>query len=76
MKLTIIIAINRFIIIVNFRNHFDKALAEIFQFRRALEPTPGTSYKPNNKIQMKCKKGMKSQGCNINSNIIVRIKDE
>ncbi len=28
--------IYRFIIIVNFRNHFDKALTEIFQFRRAL----------------------------------------
>jgi hypothetical protein len=36
MKLTIIIAINRFIIIVNFRNRFDKALMEIFQFRIAL----------------------------------------
>ncbi len=35
-KLTIIIAINCFIIIVNFRNRFDKALTEIFQFRRAL----------------------------------------
>jgi len=28
----IIITINHFIIIVNFRNHFDKALTEIFQF--------------------------------------------
>jgi len=36
MKLMIIIAINRFIIIVNFHNHFDKAITEIFQFRRAL----------------------------------------
>jgi hypothetical protein len=35
-KLTIIIAINYFVIIVNFYNRFDKALAEIFQFRRAL----------------------------------------
>jgi len=32
----IIIAINRFVIIVNFRNRFDKALTEIFQFWRAL----------------------------------------
>jgi len=36
MKLTIIIAINCFFVIVNFHNHFDKALTEIFQFRRAL----------------------------------------
>jgi len=35
-KLMIIIAINHFIIIVNFHCSFDKALAEIFQFRRAL----------------------------------------
>jgi len=35
-KLTIIIMINRFVIIVNFHNCFDKALTEIFQFRRAL----------------------------------------
>jgi len=32
----IIIAINRFIKIVNFHNRFDKALTEIFQFCRAL----------------------------------------
>jgi len=32
----IIIAINHFIIIINLRNCFDKALREIFQFRRAL----------------------------------------
>jgi len=35
-KLIIIITINRFIIIVNFRNRFAKALTEIFQFRRPL----------------------------------------
>jgi len=35
-KLTIIIEINRFDIIVNFRNRFDKAVAEIFQFCMAL----------------------------------------
>jgi len=35
-KLTIIIAINRFVMIVNFRNHFDKAFKEIFQFCCAL----------------------------------------
>jgi len=35
-KLTIIMAINCLVIIVNFRNRFDKALTEIFQFRRAL----------------------------------------
>jgi len=35
-KLTIIIAINHFVIIVNFHNRFDKALTEIFQFRMAL----------------------------------------
>jgi len=35
-KLMIIIAINRFVIIVNFHNRFNKALTEIFQFRRAL----------------------------------------
>ncbi len=29
----IVIAINRFFIIINFRNSFDKALTEIFQFR-------------------------------------------
>jgi len=33
----IIIEINCFVIIINFRNHFDKALLEIFQFCRALE---------------------------------------
>ncbi len=32
----IILAINRFVLLVNFRNLFDKALMEIFQFRRAL----------------------------------------
>ncbi len=31
-----IIAINRFVIIVNFHNRFDKALTEIFQFLMAL----------------------------------------
>jgi len=31
------IVINLFVLIVNFRNHFDKALTEIFQFRRALK---------------------------------------
>jgi len=36
MKLTIIIAINRFVLSVIFHNHFDKALTEIFQFRMAL----------------------------------------
>jgi len=36
MKLTIIIAINHFVIMVNFCNRFDKALTEIFQFCRAL----------------------------------------
>jgi len=35
-KLTIIIVINGFVIMVNFCNHFDKALTEIFQFCRAL----------------------------------------
>ncbi len=29
----IIIAVNRFVIIVNFRNHFVNKLTEIFQFR-------------------------------------------
>jgi len=33
----IIIVINRFIIIVNFRNLYDKAIMEIFQLRRALD---------------------------------------
>jgi len=28
--------INHFVIIINFRNHFDKALTEIFQFRMTL----------------------------------------
>ncbi len=32
----IIIAINRFIVIINFCNRFDKALTETFQFCRAL----------------------------------------
>ncbi len=32
----IIMAINHFVIIVNFRNRFDKALMKIFQFHRAL----------------------------------------
>jgi len=32
----IIIAINCFVIIVNYRNRFDKALTEILQFRMAL----------------------------------------
>jgi len=36
MTVTIIIAINCFVITVNFRNRFDKALIEIFQFCRAL----------------------------------------
>jgi len=38
MKVTIIIMMNRFVIIVNcnFRNCFNKALVEIFQFYRAL----------------------------------------
>ncbi len=36
-KLTIIIVNDRFIIIINFCNHFDKALMEIFQFCRALD---------------------------------------
>jgi len=35
-KLTILIVINGFVIIVNFHNRFHKALTEIFQFRRAL----------------------------------------
>jgi len=35
-KLMIIVVINCFVIIINFRNHFDKALTEIFQFCRAL----------------------------------------
>jgi len=35
-KLTIIIAINCFVIINNFCNHFNKALKEIIQFCRAL----------------------------------------
>jgi len=35
-KLRIIISINLFVLIINFRNCFDKALTEIFQFRRAL----------------------------------------
>jgi len=37
MQLEIIIAINCFVKIINFRNHFDKALTEIFQFCRALK---------------------------------------
>jgi hypothetical protein len=37
MKLLIIITINGFVIIVNFHNRFNKALTEIFQFRRALQ---------------------------------------
>jgi len=36
MKLMIIIVINCFVIIFNFHNCFEKALTEIFQFRRAL----------------------------------------
>jgi len=36
MKITSIIAINCFFIIVNFLNCFDKALTEIFQFCMAL----------------------------------------
>jgi len=35
-KLTIIIAINHFVIIVNFRNRFDKAFTEIFLFHMSL----------------------------------------
>jgi len=35
----VIIAINHFVIIINFCNHFDKVLTEIFQFRRALTCT-------------------------------------
>jgi len=35
-KLTIIIAINRFVIIINFHNHFDKALMEIFPVSQGL----------------------------------------
>ncbi len=31
-----IIVINHFVIIGNFRNHFDKALMKIFQFHRVL----------------------------------------
>ncbi len=38
-KLRIIIVINCFVIIVNFRNHSDKTLTEIFQFRMALVST-------------------------------------
>jgi len=38
-KLRIIIVINRFVIIGNFCNRFDKVLTEIFQFRRALVQT-------------------------------------
>jgi len=41
MKQTIIIAINCFIIIVNFCNCFDNTLTEIFQFRRDLETSNG-----------------------------------
>jgi hypothetical protein len=36
MKLSVIIAINCLVIIVNFSDRFDKALMEIFQFSRAL----------------------------------------
>jgi hypothetical protein len=39
MKLTIIIAIKRFVIIVNICNRFDKALMEIFQLCMALVHT-------------------------------------
>ncbi len=39
MILKLIIAINHFVIIVNFRNRLDKALTEIFQFRMALAMT-------------------------------------
>jgi len=35
----IIIAINHFVIILNFLNRFNKALTEIFQFCRALHPS-------------------------------------
>jgi len=47
-KLTIIIAINSFVIIVNFRNRFNKALREIFQFCRAL--IQGTNITVSNTI--------------------------
>jgi len=40
----IIIAINRFILIINFRNRFDKALTEIFQFCRALPECVETTF--------------------------------
>jgi len=40
----IIFAINRFVIIVNFRNHFDKVLTEIFHFRRALMYSENGNY--------------------------------
>ncbi len=48
-KLTIIITINRSVIIVKFCNHFDKALTEIFQFRRALILI---DYLPNDKMKL------------------------
>jgi len=43
----IIIPINRFDIMVNFPNCFDKALTEIFQFRRAFPPTVGFASIPS-----------------------------
>jgi len=46
-KLTIIIVINRFVLIVNFCNCFDKALTEIFQFCRALLTTLSVSPSPS-----------------------------
>ncbi len=46
-KLTIIIVINRFVLIVNFCNRFDKALTEIFQFCRALLTTISVSPSPS-----------------------------
>jgi len=41
---------NRFVLIVNFRNRFDKALRKIFQFRRAL--FLATEEKPNFDLEL------------------------
>ncbi len=65
MILTIIIAINRFVIIVNFLYSFLKALTEIFQFRRALH---------HNIKSMKSIKPVESVKVNNNNNSNVVVK--
>jgi len=53
-KLTIIIRINSFVKIVNFRNRFDKALMEIFQVCRALIGTYRYQYQDLSVFIMNC----------------------